>query len=516
MLFNSFIFIFLFLPITLALFFIIGGRGHYKGAMVWLVSASWFFYSWWNPIYLGLLLSSSFFNYLIGRTFNYYSVNKLLRIILLTFGILANLALLGYFKYANFFVYNLNDLFSTHFHLSTIVLPLAISFFTFQQIAYLVDAYRGITYQYGFWHYCLFVAFFPQLIAGPIVHHHEIFPQFTKNSIYHFNLGHFAIGITVFFIGLFKKTVIADGMAQYANPIFDAALQNDTVITLFDSWIGALAYTFQIYFDFSGYSDMAIGLAYLFNIRLPLNFYSPYKANNIIDFWRFWHITLSRFLRDYLYIPLGGNRKGYIRRYLNLLITMLLGGLWHGAGWTFIIWGGLHGIYLIINHTWLAYQQAFNLKITSCWYYASVRILTFMSIVVAWVFFRAENINAALKILYSMSGGNGILLKSQLLAGISLLGPILTDWNIHISLEKEAIIWCLLLFVIIWFLPNVSQFMWHYQPALNTVYKGKITKAKLWRWKPNIIWGLLIGIIIFIALLQLFSLKPVEFLYFNF
>jgi|SaaInlStandDraft_6_1057023.scaffolds.fasta_scaffold27026_2 alginate O-acetyltransferase complex protein AlgI len=331
MLFNSYIFIFLFLPIVLLGFHLIGKQGHHRVAIAWLVGVSLFFYGWWNPAYLGLMLVSILFNYGVGVSLG-RTPRKLSKKPVLIFGVVVNLALLGYFKYANFFVDSLNSITGTNIVLLQVILPLAISFFTFQQIAYLIDAWRGETKEYNFLHYCLFVTFFPQLIAGPIVHHKEMLPQFAKDVVYKLRSKHIAIGLTVFSIGLFKKVVLADGVSVYATPMFDAA-EAGVLLTFFEAWGGALAYSFQLYFDFSGYSDMAIGLARMFGIRLPLNFNSPYKATSIIDFWRRWHITLSRFLRDYLYIPLGGSRcRGEPRRFINVMVTMVLGGLWHGAG----------------------------------------------------------------------------------------------------------------------------------------------------------------------------------------
>ena len=350
MLFNSFAFIFLFLPITLVVFFSIGRQNHPRVAIFWLVLCSLFFYGWWDPRYVVLLLVSMLSNYTCGVMLE-KGGGKNARHAILTLGITINIGLLGYFKYANFFVDQVNWAVGSNFQFKMILLPLAISFFTFQQITYLVDVYRYETKEHNFLHYCLFVTFFPQLIAGPIVRHKEMLPQFARDDVYVFNYQYLAIGLAIFTIGIFKKVIFADGMAVYANPVFNAA-ETASVLTFFEAWVGALAYTLQLYFDFSGYSDMAIGLAYMFGIKLPINFNSPYKSTCIIDFWRRWHITLSRFLRDYLYIPLGGNRKGSVRRSFNLLLTMLLGGLWHGAGWTFVIWGMLHGFYLLINHAW--------------------------------------------------------------------------------------------------------------------------------------------------------------------
>lgn len=318
--------------------------------MSWLILSSLFFYGWWNPAYLSLILFSMLFNYAFGTILSNGEKPKI-RKYLLWVGVTTNLGFLGYFKYANFFVDQLNWAANSNFHLEKIILPLAISFFTFQQIAFLVDSYRHETKEFNFLQYCLFVTFFPQLIAGPIVHHKEMMPQFASNQVYKVNYKSLAIGLIIFTIGLFKKVILADGVAIYATPIF-AEAEAEIAITLFSAWGGALAYTLQLYFDFSGYSDMAIGIAFMFGIKLPINFNSPYKSQSIIEFWRRWHITLSRFLRDYLYITLGGSKKGNVRRYVNLFITMLLGGIWHGAGWTFIIWGMLHGTYLMINHAW--------------------------------------------------------------------------------------------------------------------------------------------------------------------
>ena len=345
MLFNSFEFIFIFLPVSLVLFFYIGRKDENvrrQLPIIWLIVASLIFYGRWKPLNLPLIVLSIGVNYYLG----YWLSNELqkpwLKKTMFVIGIVFNLGLISYFKYSNFILSNINRVLGTNFDLPAVVIPLAISFFTFQQIAYLVDAYRGETKEYDLRKYMLFVCFFPQLIAGPIVHHKEILPQFEKASIYKFSQRTLSIGLTVFIAGLFKKVIFADRIAEYSNLAFAAASQGIN-LTFSESWVGALGYSLQLYFDFSGYSDMAIGAAYMFGIRLPLNFNSPYKAISIVDFWRRWHITLSHFLRDYLYIPLGGSRQGELRRYSNLFVTMLLGGLWHGAGWTFVFWGALHG-----------------------------------------------------------------------------------------------------------------------------------------------------------------------------
>jgi len=495
-LFNSYEFIFVFLPITLALFFIIGSRGHHKIAMSWLVGASLFFYGWWNPAYLGLIMSSMLFNYAIGVGLG--NGKQLQRKTLLICGIIVNLSLIGYFKYANFFIDNLNSVINNSIHLESVILPLAISFFTFQQIAYLVDAYKGEAKEYDFLHYCLFVTFFPQLIAGPIVHHREMMPQFLNRSVYRLSYNHIAAGSTIFLLGLFKKVAIADSFAFYATPVFEMA-ESGEPLTFFVAWGGALSYTFQLYFDFSGYSDMAIGLARMFGIKLPLNFNSPYKAVNIIEFWRRWHMTLSRFLRDYVYIPLGGNKKGKLRRYTNLLLTMLLGGLWHGAGWTFVAWGGLHGFYLMVNYGWRSMRKRLGMDLTKKTLLGVVlsTTVTFLSVVVSWVFFRAESFTAGKNIIMAM-------LDISSATGIN-----------SSNIAKFHILFILLALFIIWFAPNSQTIVFDSENRdIKFRYKWLSYFNSRLRWKPAIISGLIIGFI-FTSTLILLERKS-EFLYFQF
>jgi len=438
---------------------------------------------------------------------------------ILIFGVIVNLGLLAYFKYANFFVDNLNNIAGTDIVLEQIILPLAISFFTFQQIAYLVDAWRGETKEYNFLHYCLFVTFFPQLIAGPIVHHKEMLPQFAKDVVYKLRSKHLAIGLTIFAIGLFKKVVLADGISVYASPVFDAA-EAGVVLTFFEAWGGSLAYTFQLYFDFSGYSDMAIGIARMFGIRLPLNFNSPYKATSIIDFWRKWHITLSRFLKDYLYIPLGGSRQGKSRRYANLMITMLLGGLWHGAGWTFVLWGALHGFYLIINHGWrVIFKNKRKTKFGALFAWT----LTFIALIVSWVPFRAESLEGAGNILAGMFGLNGFVLPESYLGHLNHLAG-LGNYLLAIGWEfgdaglfkgvKEVAGLLLLLLISVAF-PNTQQIMRRYRPAFET-YQGEIKRLNYrWlEWRPTKTWGIFTATIFVLAVLGLTRVS--EFLYFQF
>ena len=382
MLFNSHIFIFVFLPATLLGFFALGIRGYSRAAAVWLTGASLFFYGWWNPHYLALIGGSVVFNYTLGVFIANARTARRPRQArgLLAGGVAGNLGLLAYYKYLGFFLLNANFVFGTQWHWGTAVLPLAVSFFTFTQIAYLVDAYHGVTREYDFLYYALFVTFFPHLIAGPIVLYRNLMPQFARPETYRFNTENMAGGVTLFVLGLAKKVIVADQLSPVANLIFDAVAKGQNP-ALAGCWIGVLAYTFQLYFDFSGYSDMAIGLGRMFNVRFPLNFNSPYQAHDIIDFWRRWNMTLSIFLRDHVYIPLGGNRRGRFRRYFNLFLTMLLGGLWHGAAWTFVIWGGLHGIYLMVNRAWLsltARQAWAQARLAKC----GGRVLTFLAIIV--------------------------------------------------------------------------------------------------------------------------------------
>lgn len=488
MLFNSYFFIFLFLPVVLIVFHFIGNRGHHRVAISWLVGASLFFYGWWNPAYLGVILTSIIFNYAIG-----VSLGSKPTKLTLIFGIVVNLSSLLYFKYANFFVDNINVFINGEFHLEKIILPLAISFFTFQQITYLVDAYKGLTKEYNFLHYCLFVTFFPQLIAGPIVHHKEMMPQFSDDNLYKLKSSNLVIGITIFILGLFKKVIFADNISSHSTPIFEAA-ESGIVLTFVESWGGAFAYTLQLYFDFSGYSDMALGLARMFGVILPINFYSPYKATSIIEFWRRWHITLSSFLRDYIYFPLGGNRKGQTRRYINLMLTMLIGGLWHGAGWTFIIWGGMHGIYLSINHGW---NVIVNSK-SSLTRNIFGQIITFTFIVIAWVMFRATSLEGAMTMYSGMFGFNGISLPVWSESRLSGYGALLIS----------------VLLMIVWFAPNTLYLMRNENPALNS--EQFITEHNIQLcWKPTLVWVLILVIITLISLTYMLG-SVSEFLYFQF
>ncbi|MCT7984127.1 MBOAT family protein [Laspinema sp. A4] len=529
MLFNSLEFIGVFLPLALWLFYQLGKRGYYLWAITALVVASLFFYAWWNPPYLLLLIFSIGINYTIGLALERdeiggFIVNKK---IILIIGLAANLAIISYYKYFDFFINNLKFILPIESHQSLdLILPLGISFFTFQQIAYLVDCYRGEVGKYSLLKYVLFVSFFPQLIAGPIVHHKDLIPQFYNRLIYKFNYKNFAIGCTIFIIGLFKKMVFADNVARYANPIFNAAAQG-TRIQFFEAWGGAIAYSLQLYYDFSGYSDMAIGAALLFGITLPLNFYSPYQATSIIEFWRRWHITLSSFLRDYLYIPLGGNRHGEFRRQINLMITMLLGGLWHGAGWTFVLWGGLHGIYLVINNQWRAICKKWrgDRQSNPGWTRFISGGITLIAVIVAWVFFRANNLDTALLLVQGMMGENGISIPLAIANKLGFIKAGLASLGITFkSFGGEQFIWTyiwgLILLIIALLCPNTYQLMKGDNPlqTQELIFSKipEISPLKFLAWQPNFIWAIIMGIATFILLKTFLGVPESEFLYFNF
>jgi D-alanyl-lipoteichoic acid acyltransferase DltB (MBOAT superfamily) len=479
MLFNSYTFIFVFLPLTFMVFHILKAK-RFDAAMAWLAVASLAFYGWWslNGLFLLLILMAGNFVF-VAALLRARTSPVPIRQSLLLIAITANLTVLGYFKYANFFLENLAALRATEPSLIAVALPLGLSFFTFQKIALLVDAYKGEVQHFNPLSYTLFVSFFPQLIAGPIVHHKEVMPQFAART--EIQVVDVAKGLTLFVIGLAKKVLIADTIAQVSNPIFDRAA-GGIVPGLLEAWTGALAYTLQLYFDFSGYSDMALGLALLFGIHLPINFYSPYQAVNIIEFWRRWHITLSRFLRDYLYVPLGGNRRGQLRRYANLGLTMLLGGLWHGAGWTFVVWGALHGVYLTINHAWHAVLLRTETRSRSnIATRLSAQAITFVAVVVAWVLFRATNLDTAWIILRSMSG-IGINSTSQgIMSSAVLIPPLLA---------------------VVWFGPNSMQIIAHLFPDTPRSYS------------PPLRWAAAFGAVLAVCLASM--TRVTEFLYFQF
>jgi alginate O-acetyltransferase complex protein AlgI len=516
MLFNSYRFILLFLPITLVIFYLLGRSRKYRLAQGWLVLMSLVFYGSWNISYLPIILASISFNYLIGNALSWKSTKY--RKGIFVAGIITNLALLGYFKYYNFFLSNISLFLESDFNAKTIILPLGISFFTFQQISYLVDSFKFKNKAHDFYGYCLFVTFFPQLVAGPIIHHNEIIPQFANSKTYRLNYSRLAVGLTLFTLGLAKKIILADSVAPYANVVYDNAATL-TSLSFLESWGAALAYTFQIYFDFSGYSDMAIGLGYLFGVSLPENFRSPYQAKNFIDFWRRWHITLSNFLRDYLYIPLGGNRKGEIRQYFNLIITMLLGGLWHGAGWTFIVWGGIHGLYLTINHLWN--RASLSIGANRIWNQFELlsRTITFLGVLIAWVFFRAKTLQESMLLLNSMANFREItdtlllgLLKSEHNFSVDLFFPnnLIDSWSSGFLLMLSCSL-------IVGWAPNSLEIVKHLKYNVLCLVPEKETHNRGIKKILNlpIVWAFSISSLLLISMVKLVGPSN-EFLYFNF
>lgn len=505
MLFSSWVFVAGFLPVVLLGFYFLQKRAGRGAAMLFLAAASLVFYGWMKPEYVLIILLSMAGNFGLGMVLSRPRLSGRSKNGVLSFGVAANLLALFYYKYTGFFFETLNG-FGTGLDVPDIVLPLAISFFTFQQIAYLVDAWRGETRELDFTNYTLFVTFFPQLIAGPIVHHKEIIPQFEKMPSPAARQRMIVMGMTAFIIGLFKKVVIADNMGEIADPIFDAAAMG-TALTLIEVWLGVLSYTLQIYFDFSGYSDMAAGLAALFGVKMPVNFLSPYKSADISEFWRRWHITLSRFLRDYLYIPLGGNRKGVFRRYLNLMVTMLLGGLWHGANWTFVIWGGLHGAFLVLHQVW---QKISPFRLPRM---AGV-FLTFLAVMVAWIFFRAENADTAFRMIHAMTGVHGVTLQNpdgivgDLLHLFGIDAKQATGRLLRIN-EKWYILWVAL--GVVFFAPNVHQLM---RQKLALSARDVLTPLSKLYWRPTKLWAIAVSLMATLSLLLLTKVNA--FIYFQF
>ncbi|NJL86456.1 MAG: MBOAT family protein [Leptolyngbyaceae cyanobacterium SM1_1_3] len=534
MLFNSYEFILLFLPVTVLIFYQSVKVGGHKLAVIWLTIASLFFYGYWNPPYLILLLISIAINYILGQLLaEFYQVEREKQgKLLLTLGIIFNLGLIGYYKYFNFFIDNLNGIGGTSFFVENILLPLGISFYTFQQVSYLVDSAEGETKGYKFIDYCLFVSFFPQLIAGPIVSHQEMMPQFSKKANFGFKQENLVVGITIFSIGLFKKVILADQIALYSTPVFQAADSSGIALTFAEAWIGALAYTLQIYFDFSGYSDMAIGAARTFGVVLPINFNSPYKAVNIIDFWQRWHMTLTRFLTRYLYNPIVLNLsrrrirqgKSLIKRgvgslsaYLELiavptLITMFLAGLWHGAGWQYIVFGLLHGLYLSINHGWriLLKSLHYNPTEVAWWQNRLGHLVTFGCVIVAMVFFRAPSVGNGLTVLSAMIGVNGISFSDGALFSNQLFDN-----------AKLGLLWLLVLMAIAFLTPNTQEWLSEYNPALGyqttskkQTYSWLIYLQKYLKWQPNQAWAVITAAIAVTGFLGISGVS--EFIYFQF
>ena len=501
MLFTATTFFLLYLPAALVGFFVLGAWSR-NAAACWLFLASLFFYGYWMPEFTLLLVASITFNFAIGSRIaqareriapsTESGSNKFAKVWLI-FGLAINLSLLAYFKYANFFVDNLNVLFSSNWQLMRVVLPLGISFYTFTQIAYLVDTFQGKVGETKFVHYGLFVTYFPHLIAGPVLHHAQMMPQFADAKVYRVRWAFLVGGLAIFCIGLFKKIVLADGISPYADAVFSPGSAG-SLPSAQEGWLAAVAYSLQLYFDFSGYSDMAVGLSWMFNIRLPFNFDSPYRATSISDFWRRWHISLSTFLRDYLYVAMGGNRKGVARRHLNLATTMLLGGLWHGAGWSFVVWGALHGIFLAINHAFRAAvgDRVLVILHSSRLFSLASWVLTMLVVVVAWVFFRSGTLPGAFVILEAMFAlGSPVETPSLLLnAGLNAL---------------TGLLWCAGLSALAVLLPNSNQ-----------IGDGLIAFLQRGVLRRGFVGGVVLAAALFLILMNAARDTSSAFIYFNF
>jgi alginate O-acetyltransferase complex protein AlgI len=542
MLFNSHEFIFAFLPVTVVVFFAIGSSSR-VWALRWLILVSFFFYAWWRPLNVLLIAPSILINYALARTLERLGVDEkqrhLSRAVLLL-GIAFNIAFLGFFKYTDFFRGTINDVFSANLVLTHLILPLGISFITFQKIAFLIDVHAGRVKSFTFQNYSLFVVFFPQLVAGPIVHYREMMPQF-QNAPCRFDSENVAVGLTLFSFGLFKKVIFADHIAPLVTPIYDQAAAG-THISLLVSWMAALGFTLQLYFDFSGYTDMALGLARLFGIRLPQNFNSPLKASSIIDFWLRWHMTLTRFLTAYIYNPLTlwltrrrtsegrpniAGLKTTFGAFVHLLmfptlLTMFISGLWHGAGYGFIIWGLLHGIYLTINHAWRFVIPRFwaDRKSHERVMQPIGRILTFVVVVASIVFFRATTVSSAVDLVKGLVGLNGIALPRGLfdrmgsMAGtLHGLGIIVEPWDIQDF--SKLVIWIFALTIIALACPNTLQIMARYEPALGVKPQQlKLGIGRFVEWNTSLPWAIVVSVVAAIGTASLGG--PSEFLYWQF
>ncbi|HZH28212.1 MAG TPA: MBOAT family O-acyltransferase [Azospirillaceae bacterium] len=540
MLFHAPEFILAFIPVTLLGFFLLGRLDDKRWAIGWLVALSFVYYGWWRIQDLWLLGASLGFNYVLGRL-----MSRRPSRLLLAAGVAANLLLLGYFKYLVFVVGVFGAATGVDWAIGRIILPLGISFFTFQQIAYLVDANDGLAHEDSFLNYCLFVVFFPQLVAGPIVHHKEMLPQFGEAGTFRPRASNFAVGLTVFGIGLFKKVVLADGVAGFVNDAFAAAA--GTPLTVLEAWGAAVAFSFQIYFDFSGYSDMAVGLARLFGIRLPVNFASPYKTAGIIEFWSRWHITLTRFLTAYVYNPVSmaltrrrmQARKPVLTRaapkpgaFLVLLafptmLTMTLAGIWHGAGWQFVLFGVLHGAYLVVNHAWRAVRRVRGIGPDRGrpWRPLGV-VLTFAAVTVGMVVFRSESVPHAMAVLGGMAGLNGFVLPEVAGSIAGKAGVDLRAWVPVAHTEYfggRQMAWLVALSLIVWGLPNTQEWVGRFGYGIDTG-DLRVSRTRLLAvlprpfrgWRPTLPQGAMLGVLLCFALLQAFSAAPKAFLYFNF
>ena len=520
MLFNSIEFILFFLPITVLVFYFACHKNHKIGMLATLLFASLFFYGFWYPPYLILLIFSILINFSASLIVDKFRAAMFGRA---TFnvGVIFNIFLLAFFKYTAFLLESISKINWVEPIETSILLPLAISFFTFQQIGYLTEVYRSKPPEKNLLQYALFVSFFPQLIAGPIVQHHHVSYQFENIVSINSRLWLASSGLILFAIGLSKKLLLADTLAKTANRVFDG-VANGSNVSFWEAWLGTFSYSFQIYFDFSGYSDMAIGLGLIFGICLPINFLSPYKSTSIIEFWRSWHITLSKFLRDYLYIPLGGKGESAIFKHRNIMITMILGGLWHGAGFTFLLWGLLHGLLIAVNHLYRDIFYPDAIKPKSFKHFCCVT-LTFLLVTISWVFFRSTDLDFAIKILEAMFQINALTLPLSLkpLLGefalfVESTGILFIGFspNQLIKTPFEMLGVLVLAAIIIWCSPSSSRLILLNLPGYEHLQKNMDQKQTKKHPVESKKWAFITGSLIALCLLSLN--KPSEFIYFNF
>jgi alginate O-acetyltransferase complex protein AlgI len=544
MLFSSAEFLFGFTPVAVLGFYLLG-RFSRASAIRWLIVVSLVFYGWWRPLNVLIIGPSIIVNFALARVLLRLNQNEHSRRAsqaLLLLGILFNVVFLGVFKYTDFVTGTINDVFGANLVLQHIILPLGISFITFQKIAFLIDVQAGRVKSFTFQEYCTFVLFFPQLIAGPIVHYREMMPQFHAASC-RFNQENVAVGLTLLLFGLFKKVVLADKIAPLVTPIYEHAASGANMSFLM-AWMAAIGFTLQIYFDFSGYTDMALGLARLFGIKLPPNFNSPLRASSIIDFWLRWHMTLTRFLTAYIYNPLVltltrrrlakgrpgfGGRNTTVGAFVSLLmvptiLTMCISGLWHGAGYGFVVWGLLHGIYIAINHAWrLAAVRIWPGRRSYDHFMKPVgQLVTFMTVAATMVFFRAPTITAAIDLVKGIVGLNGLGLPQDLLGRLGPLAGILHGIGVvgeagsGQDLISTGKLVCLLLFIAL-ALPNTLQILDRYEPALGVrpgSTKLSIGKTGILKWDPSLPWAIAMSVIATIAFVSIGG--PSEFLYWQF
>jgi alginate O-acetyltransferase complex protein AlgI len=544
MLFNSPEFLLGLLPVSLLGFFCLGGLGLHQSAILWLTIASLFFYGWWNVWYVPLLLCSILLNFLVGEKLRAGGGR-----LWLVFGVAGNILVLGYYKYIGFLADVVSGAAGLNWAIPHVVLPLAISFFTFQQIAYLVDCHAGLVKETSLPNYAAFITFFPHLIAGPITHHKEMIPQFQSERIFSPQPLSLVLGTSIFLVGLFKKVAIADVIAPYANQVFDAAASNKP-LTAIDAWIGAFAYTLQLYFDFSGYSDMAIGAGLLFGIRLPQNFSSPLRAANIVEFWQRWHMTLTRFITSYIYNPivLAWSRSRTRRKLpliqpgrttpgafvwlllIPVMISMTISGIWHGAGYQFLFWGALHGGYLVAYHLW----REVKMRIwpdgrTGFPFGRSLAIaLTLTCVVASMVLFRSPSATAAMHMFSCMFGANGIVVPAEHgWANLPVVSALVHVLNLKVGYQmfpyKEPLMLIIPLLIFVLAAPNIYELMGDYETALVAKQAKPRANANWWRWpfrdfrwRPSLGYSVLIGILTFVTLTRMLLNAPSEFIYFRF